>query len=174
MTAPRLLLLALTLNGEPRAEPIDTRMLLVDALRDSFGVRSPKVGCGTGDCGACTVLIDGAVQKSCLRLAVSAREAVIQTIESLADDGRLSTLQEAFWDAHGFQCGFCLSGMLWCAADLLARISHPTDEEILDAIGGNLCRCTGYVNIVDAVHLAASRLAQDGSVPGEPTTTETT
>jgi aerobic-type carbon monoxide dehydrogenase small subunit (CoxS/CutS family) len=118
------------------------------------------------------VLIDGAVVKSCLRPAVSARDAVIQTIESLAGDGgRLSTVQEAFWDTHGFQCGFCLSGMVLCAADLLSQTSQPTDDEILDAIGGNLCRCTGYVNIVDAVRLAASRLAEDSRTPIEPTTT---
>jgi carbon-monoxide dehydrogenase small subunit len=159
MTDCHLQLLRLTLNGRLRAEPIDARMLLVDALRDSFGVRSPKVGCLTGDCGACTVRIDGAVEKSCLRLAVSVGDADIQTIESMDDDGRLSTLQEAFWDAHGFQCGFCLAGMVWCAADLLAHTTDPTDAEILDAIGGNLCRCTGYAQIVDAVRLAASRLA---------------
>ena len=165
MTGCRLQLLRLSLNGAPRAEPIDERMLLVDSLRDSFGVRSPKVGCLTGDCGACTVLIDGAVEKSCLRLAVSARDAEVTTIEGMAQDGRLSTLQEAFWDAHGFQCGFCLAGMVWCAADLLAHTPDPTDEQILDAIGGNLCRCTGYAHIVDAVRLAADRLGQ--------TTTET-
>ncbi len=146
----------LTLNGERRSAEIDGRMLLVEALRDAFGARGPKVGCLTGDCGACTVRMDGAIVKSCLKLAVAADGAEVQTLEGLADAGGLTPLQEAFWDAHAFQCGYCLSGMLFAAGDLLERTASPTDEEIREAISGNLCRCTGYDTIVAAVRAAAS------------------
>ena len=148
--------LNLTVNGEPRSEEIDTRMLLVEALRESFGILGPKIGCATGDCGACTVTVDGQVTKSCLKLAVASEGCEIVTIEGLSNDGELSPLQQAFWDEHGFQCGFCLSGMLFSAQDLLDRNPAPTDDEIRAAIGGNLCRCTGYDSIVAAVRSAAS------------------
>jgi carbon-monoxide dehydrogenase small subunit len=147
--------LTLTLNGEPRAAEIDPRMLLVEALRDAFGARGPKTGCLTGDCGACTVRVDGVIAKSCLRLAVAADGAEVQTLEGLAGPDGLTPLQEAFWDEHAFQCGFCLSGMLFAAEDLLERTPSPTDEEIREAIGGNLCRCTGYDTIVAAVRSVA-------------------
>ncbi len=146
----------LTLNGERRSAEVDGRMLLVEALRDAFGARGPKVGCLTGDCGACTVRMDGAIVKSCLKLAVAADGAEVQTLEGLADAGGLTPLQEVFWDAHAFQCGYCLSGMLFAAGDLLERTASPTDEEIREAISGNLCRCTGYDTIVAAVRAAAS------------------
>jgi carbon-monoxide dehydrogenase small subunit len=147
--------LTLNLNGEPRTAEIDPRMLLVDALRDAFGARGPKTGCLTGDCGACTVRVDGVIAKSCLRLAAAADGAEIQTLEGLAGDDGLTPLQEAFWDEHAFQCGFCLSGMLFAAEDLLERTPSPTDAEIREAIGGNLCRCTGYDTIVAAVRSVA-------------------
>jgi carbon-monoxide dehydrogenase small subunit len=123
--------LTITLNGSPRRELVDPRMLLIEALREVFATPGPKIGCLTGDCGACTILIDGEVEKSCLRLAVSAQGATLRTIEGMAQDPRLAVIQETFWDLHGFQCGFCLSGMLWCAADLLSETPAPTDEEIL-------------------------------------------
>jgi aerobic-type carbon monoxide dehydrogenase small subunit (CoxS/CutS family) len=141
----------LIVNGEARSEAVDPRALLVEALRDAFGVRGPKIGCLTGDCGACTVRVDGRITKSCLSFAVAHEGADVQTLEGLAQDGVLSELQEAFWDAHAFQCGFCLSGMLFAAGDLLERIPSPSDAEIRDAISGNLCRCTGYDPIVAAI-----------------------
>ena len=145
------MLLSMTINGESRSAQIDIRMLLVDALRDAFGVTGPKVGCLSGDCGACTVSLDGRIIKSCLRLAASADGAEVRTLEGLASDDELSPLQQAFWDHNGFQCGYCLSGMLFAAEDLLARIPHPDEAEIRSAISGNLCRCTGYDAIVAAI-----------------------
>jgi aerobic-type carbon monoxide dehydrogenase small subunit (CoxS/CutS family) len=146
----------LRLNGEQRAADVDPRMLLVEALRDAFGAHGPKIGCLTGDCGACTVRVDGAIVKSCLKLAVAAEGADVETLEGLADDGGLSALQQAFWDSHAFQCGYCLSGMLFAAGDLLERVESPTDAEIREAISGNLCRCTGYDPIVEAIRSVAS------------------
>jgi aerobic-type carbon monoxide dehydrogenase small subunit (CoxS/CutS family) len=146
----------LTLNGERRSAEVDPRMLLVEALRDAFGARGPKIGCLTGDCGACTVRVDGRIVKSCLQMAVAHDGAEVQTLEGLAEDGALSELQEAFWDAHAFQCGYCLSGMLFAAGDLLERTPSPSDDEIREAISGNLCRCTGYDPIVAAIRAIAS------------------
>jgi aerobic-type carbon monoxide dehydrogenase small subunit (CoxS/CutS family) len=144
----------LILNGERRTAEVDPRMLLVEALRDAFGAKGPKIGCLTGDCGACTVRVDGTITKSCLKLAVAAEGAEVQTLEGLGADG-LSELQQAFWDLHAFQCGYCLSGMLFAAGDLLERTPSPTDEEIREAVSGNLCRCTGYDPIVAAVRSVA-------------------
>jgi carbon-monoxide dehydrogenase small subunit len=143
--------LTMTINGQERTADADPRMLLVDALRDAFGVTGPKVGCLSGDCGACTVVLDGRITKSCLKLAVAAEGADVRTLEGIATDGRLTELQEAFWSNNAFQCGYCLSGMLFAAEDLLARCPQPTDEEIRSAISGNLCRCTGYDAIVAAI-----------------------
>jgi carbon-monoxide dehydrogenase small subunit len=143
--------LTLTVNGERRTARVDERSLLLDALREGFATKGPKSGCRTGDCGACTVRIDGAIAKSCLRLAVAEDGASVETIEGMARDGRLTPLQQAFWDRNGFQCGFCLSGMLFAAEDLLARTPSPTEAQIREAISGNLCRCTGYDAIVDAI-----------------------
>lgn len=131
-------------------------MLLVEALRESFGALGPKVGCATGDCGACTVTLDGRITKACLELAVACEGAEVRTIEGLADGSSLSPVQQAFWDAHAFQCGFCLSGMLFAVEDLLARYPDPSEAAIRSAIGGNLCRCTGYENIVRAAQSAAT------------------
>ncbi|MGY1703905.1 (2Fe-2S)-binding protein [Geodermatophilus sp. SYSU D00697] len=143
--------LTLTVDGRRRTAAVDPRSLLLDALRDDFGATAPKAGCRTGDCGACTVRVDGAIAKSCLRLAVAEDGADVDTIASMADGEELTALQRAFWDANAFQCGFCLSGMLFAAEDLLERVAAPTEAEVREALSGNLCRCTGYDAIVDAV-----------------------
>ena len=147
--------LTLELNGEQRSAEVDPRTLLVEALRESFATSGPKIGCRTGDCGACTVEQDGLVVKSCLRLAVAADGSRIRTIEGIARDGALTPLQQAFWDLHAFQCGFCVSGMLFAAEELLARVPQPDEAQIREALDGNLCRCTGYHNIVAAVRAVA-------------------
>ena len=150
--------LTLTLNGVPRTAEIDPRLLLVEALREPFGLTGPKIGCLTGDCGACTVRLDGAIVKSCLVLAVAVDGAEIVTIEGFAEGNDLNEIQQAFWNEYAFQCGYCLSGILFAAEDLLERNSDPTDDEIRTAIDGNLCRCTGYENVVTAVQTACRRL----------------
>ena len=143
--------LTIELNGRSRRAPIDPRALLIEALRDAFGATGAKIGCLNGDCGACTVMVDGQIVKSCLELAISAEGAAVRTIEGISGNGGLTPIQQAFWDLQGFQCGFCLSGMLFSAEDLLARNPNPTEAEIREAISGNLCRCTGYQHIVDAI-----------------------
>jgi carbon-monoxide dehydrogenase small subunit len=147
--------LTIELNGEERSAQVDPRMLLVEALRESFATRGPKIGCRSGDCGACTVEQDGLLVKSCLRLAVAAQGSRIRTIEGFARGGPLTALQLAFWDLHAFQCGFCASGMLFAAEELLTRVPRPTDAQIREALDANLCRCTGYHNIVAAVRAVA-------------------
>ena len=155
--------LKLTVNGTERVAVVDHRSLLVEALRDGFGVTGPKMGCLTGDCGACTVQVGGEIAKSCLRLAVAEQGSDVRTIEGIgATDGTLTELQTAFWDSHAFQCGFCLSGMLFSAQDLLDRNPSPSEPEIREAISGNLCRCTGYDAIVDAVSSCASAAGEPG------------
>jgi len=147
--------LSITVNGVPRQVDVDVRLLLVEALRDVLGLTGPKIGCGTGDCGACTVGVDGRAMKSCLRLAVSADGAEVTTIDGLSEGTDLHPLQWAFCEEKAFQCGFCLSGMLFAAQELLESTPDPTDDEIKVALRGNLCRCTGYQNIVRAVRKAA-------------------
>ncbi|SAL88783.1 2Fe-2S iron-sulfur cluster binding domain-containing protein [Caballeronia terrestris] len=142
----------LTLNGEPRAERVDSRLLLVELIRGVLDAKGTRVGCLTGDCGACTVSIDGEVRKSCLVLAASISGNDVRTIEGI---GGIGALQEAFIAENGFQCGFCTSGMIIAAADLLKRNALPSHEEIRRAISGNLCRCTGYESIVNAIYRAA-------------------
>ena len=166
-TGPGTVHLTLTLNGERRTAAVDGRSLLLDALRDGFAVTGPKSGCLTGDCGACTVRVDGVIAKSCLRLAVAEQGAQVQTLEGLAADGELTPLQSAFWEDNAFQCGYCLSGMLFAAEDLLERLPSPTEEEIREAISGNLCRCTGYDAIVDAIASCASPRPPAGP-PADP------
>jgi aerobic-type carbon monoxide dehydrogenase small subunit (CoxS/CutS family) len=145
----------LTVNGVAHELDVDPCTLLVHAIREQVGLTGTHVGCLTGDCGACTVVVDGRTAKSCSVLALSADGATVRTIESLADGDELHPVQRAFWDEFGFQCGFCLPGMLLTAAELLESTPDPTDEEILRAINGNLCRCTGYHTIVAAVRRAA-------------------
>ena len=147
---------SVTVNGVTYEREVEPRTLLVDFLREDLGLTGTKVGCDTSQCGACTVHLDGAAVKSCTVLAAQADGASVTTIEGMSENGSLHPLQEAFWEAHGLQCGFCTPGMVMTAADLLARGGHPSDEEIRHALEGNLCRCTGYENIVRAIRAAAS------------------
>lgn len=150
----------LTINGQPVEREIEARRLLVDFLRVDLGLTGTHVGCDTSQCGACTVLLDGAAIKSCSVLAVQAHGAAIKTIEGMAaPDGSLHPLQQAFVDCHGLQCGFCTPGMIMASASLLATNAQPDDAAIETALEGNLCRCTGYANIVEAVRCAANASA---------------
>ena len=144
-----------TVNGELHEREIDARKLLVHFIRDDLDLTGTHVGCDTGNCGACTVLLGGRSVKSCMLLAVQADGAEITTVEGLAPDGELTALQRAFSEHHGLQCGYCTPGMLLSATYLLSQNPRPTDEEIRRGIQGNICRCTGYVNIVKAIRAAA-------------------
>ena len=146
-------------NGQWYEADVEPRMLLIDFLRDVLGFTGPHIGCDTGHCGACTVILNGRNVKSCMVLAVQADGAEILTVEGLERDGQLHPLQEAFWENHALQCGYCTPGMLMSAYFLLKRNPNPTEEEIRKAIEGNLCRCTGYVNIVKAIKAAAQKIA---------------
>jgi len=159
----------LTVNGQLREADVEPRLLLVHLLRDVFEMTGTHIGCDTSNCGACTVLVDGESAKSCTMLAVSAEGRSIKTIEGMADGATLHALQQAFWDQHGLQCGFCTPGMIMQASWLLARNPDPTDMEIREGIAGNLCRCTGYVNIVKAIQQAAAELRTPAATP-EPAT----
>ena len=153
----------LTVNGEPHEVEVETRLLLVHLLRDTLGLTGTHVGCDTTNCGACTVHLDGEAVKSCTVLAVQADGAEVKTIEGMADGAKLHPLQEAFWNDHGLQCGYRTPGMIMAAADLLQRNPDPTEEEVRHGLEGNLCRCTGYHNIVKAV-LDAAKTGQGGTV----------
>jgi len=148
--------ITLHVNGRLYAGTVETRMTLVDFLREGLGLTGTHVGCEHGVCGACTVLDDGQPVRSCLLLAVQMDGAHLTTVEGLADGDRLHPLQQAFWDHHGLQCGFCTPGILLTAKAFLEEQPHPSDEEIREAISGNLCRCTGYHFIVEAIRAAAS------------------
>lgn len=151
--------LRLTVNGTAHAVSIDPRQLLVEVIRDELRLTGTHIGCRTGDCGACTVRVDGRLTKSCLIVATAQQDADIVTIEGIAgDDAELHPVQQGFWDENGFQCGYCLPGMLFCALDLLERVPDPTPAEIRGALDGNLCRCTGYHDIVRSVQAAAARI----------------
>jgi carbon-monoxide dehydrogenase small subunit len=154
-----------TVNGEARESEVEPRLLLVHYLRDALGLTGTHIGCDTSNCGACTVLLDGEAVKSCTVLAVQADGANVKTIEGMAEgaNGAMHPLQEAFWEHHGLQCGYCTPGMIMTAADLLERNPHPTEDEVRHGLEGNLCRCTGYHNIVKAVMSAADRMgAREG------------
>jgi aerobic carbon-monoxide dehydrogenase small subunit len=144
-------------NGEPIELEVPTRRLLVHFLRDDLGLTGTHIGCDTGNCGACTVHVDGEAVKSCMLLAVQAEGTKIATVEGLAADGELTVLQQAFNEHHALQCGYCTPGMLMSATALLARNPHPSENDVRVAIQGNICRCTGYVNIVEAVVAAGAR-----------------
>jgi carbon-monoxide dehydrogenase small subunit len=147
-----------TVNGVAHEAEVEARLLLVHLIRESFRMTGTHIGCDTTHCGACTVLLDGVPVKSCTVLAVQADGRAITTVEGLEKDGQLHPIQEGFIQEHGLQCGFCTPGMLMTSSALLARNKDPQDDEIRRAISGNLCRCTGYVNIVKAVHYAAAKL----------------
>ena len=151
-------------NGVARTAEVPARLSLVDWLRDDLRLTGTHVGCEHGICGACSIMLDGGPVRSCLVFAVQANGHRVTTVEGLANpDGSLSVLQDSFCQMHGLQCGYCTPGMLIAAQGLLEVTPHPTDEQIRAAIGGNLCRCTGYQQIVDAVNLAATRLAAKAS-----------
>jgi aerobic carbon-monoxide dehydrogenase small subunit len=145
----------IVVNDEVREHQVEPRLLLVHYLRDVLGLTGTHVGCDTSNCGACTVHLDGEAVKSCTVLAVQADGAEVRTIEGMARNGRLHPLQEAFWEHHGLQCGYCTPGMIMTAADLLERNPNPSEDEVRHGLEGNLCRCTGYHNIVKAVRGAA-------------------
>ncbi|MDE2890123.1 MAG: (2Fe-2S)-binding protein [Gemmatimonadota bacterium] len=147
-----------TINGERHSHDVEPRLLLVHYLRDVVGLTGTHVGCETSLCGACTVMFDGQAVKSCTLLAVQANGAEVTTIEGLAENGELHPVQEGFWECHGLQCGFCTPGMIIAAHQLLERNSRPTEAQIRRGIEGNLCRCTGYQHIVDAVQYAAKKM----------------
>lgn len=145
----------ITVNGQPRHAEVDPRMLLVHFIREELELTGTKIGCDTSQCGACVVLMNGSAVKSCTTLAVQADGAEVTTIEGLATDGNLHPLQEAFWNNHGLQCGYCTAGMILASVELLERNPNPTAEEVRQGLQGNLCRCTGYHNIVKSVLAAA-------------------
>ena len=144
-----------TVNGRTHQAEVEPRMLLVHFLREELGLTGTKIGCDTSQCGACVVQMNGVTVKSCTCLAVQANGANITTIEGLAQDGNLHAVQEAFWNNHGLQCGYCTAGMIMTVVELLQRNPNPTNQEIRDGLEGNICRCTGYQNIVKAARAAA-------------------
>lgn len=154
--------ITMTINGTEHSAEVDSRLLLVHLLRDELRLTGTHIGCDTTHCGACTVLIDGEPMKSCTVLAVQADGRQVKTVEGLADNGNLHPLQEGFWEEHGLQCGYCTPGMLMTSYALLQRNSDPSELDIREAISGNLCRCTGYVNIIKSVRYAAEKMQQGG------------
>jgi carbon-monoxide dehydrogenase small subunit len=155
----------LTVNGEPYEGVAEPRLLLVDFLRHELDLRGTHVGCEQGVCGACTIRMDGQLVRSCITLAVQAEGAAIETVEGMATPDGLHPIQEAFHEHHGLQCGFCTPGFLLTARSLLEANPDPSDEEIREYLSGNVCRCTGYAGIVEAVKDAAGRLRENGGTP---------
>ncbi len=149
--------ITVTVNGTSQTADVESRLLLVHFIREVLGLTGTHIGCDTSHCGACTVLLDGEPVKSCTVLAVQAHGRAVMTVEGLAQDGKLHPIQEGFMQEHGLQCGFCTPGMMMTGYALLERTSQPSEIEIRRAISGNLCRCTGYVNIVKAVQYAAAQ-----------------
>jgi 4-hydroxybenzoyl-CoA reductase subunit gamma len=156
-------LLRLTVNGRPREDAVADHALLIDYLREDLGLTGTKRGCDGGECGACTVLVDGEPRLSCITLAARCEGLQVETIEALATDGRMSRLQRAFHEKLGTQCGFCTPGMIMAAEALLRRSPAPSEAQIREALSGNLCRCTGYVKIIEAVQAAAPAGAGGGA-----------
>jgi carbon-monoxide dehydrogenase small subunit len=148
----------MSVNGEPREARVEPRLLLVHFLRETLGLTGTHIGCDTTSCGACTVILDGRPIKSCTIFAVQADGREVRTVEGLEQNGTLHPIQQAFWDEHGLQCGFCTPGMMMTGVALLESNSSPSEAEIRRAISGNLCRCTGYVNIVKSVQNAAGAM----------------
>jgi aerobic carbon-monoxide dehydrogenase small subunit len=150
--------ISLTVNGAPSTVATDSRTLLVHLIREQLGLTGTHIGCDTSSCGACTVIVDGRAVKSCTMFAVQADGASVETIEGVAPAAGLHPLQEGFWEKHGLQCGYCTPGMIMSAKALLEKNPEPTEDEIRYGISGNLCRCTGYVKIVEAIQFAAEKL----------------
>ncbi|MGH9461530.1 MAG: (2Fe-2S)-binding protein [Vicinamibacteria bacterium] len=148
----------LTINGETKEADVEPRLLLVHFIREDLELTGTHIGCDTTSCGACTVLLDGTPVKSCTLLAVQADGRKVKTVEGLATNGSLHPIQEGFMEKHGLQCGYCTPGMMMCSSALLEKNPNPTEEEIRWGISGNLCRCTGYMNIVKAVQYAAEKM----------------
>ena len=155
-----------TVNGVRHTDEVEPRLLLVHYVREVLGLTGTHVGCDTSNCGACTIMMNGKAVKSCTLLAVQADGASLQTIEGLAQDGKLHPIQEGFWEEHGLQCGFCTPGMIMTSLDLLQRNPEPTDEQIRWGIEGNLCRCTGYQHIVNAIQHAARTMRAGSAKAG--------
>ena len=145
---------SVTVNGTTYERDVEPRKLLIHFLRDALDLTGSHIGCDTGNCGACSVIVDGVLVKSCMMLAVQADGSKVETVEGLAQDGELNELQQSFSEHHALQCGYCTPGMLMSATALLRANAHPSDEEIRKGIQGNICRCTGYVNIVEAIKAA--------------------
>ncbi|MDX2179884.1 MAG: (2Fe-2S)-binding protein [Bryobacteraceae bacterium] len=152
--------ITLTVNGKSRTDDVEPRLLLIHYLRETAGLTGPHIGCETSLCGACTVMLDGQAVKSCAMFAAQANGRDVVTIEGLAPAGQLHAVQEAFWNEHGLQCGFCTPGMIMAVKQLLDRNPNPSEDEIRHGIEGNLCRCTGYQHIVNAAKSAATALAK--------------
>ena len=149
--------LSLSINGKPYSHEVEPRLLLIHYLREVVGLTGPHIGCETSTCGSCTVMLDGKAVKSCTIFAIQAQGRQVLTIEGLAANGKLDPIQESFWNEHGLQCGFCTPGMIMTAKQLLADNPNPTEEEIRHGLHGNVCRCTGYQHIVNAVKAAAAK-----------------
>ena len=158
---------SVTVNGRVVGGDVDARTLLVHFLRENLNLTGTHIGCESSYCGACTVLVNGVSTKSCTMLAVQAEGATITTIEGLAQNGDLHPVQEGFWERHGLQCGFCTPGMIMSAVGLLDKNNNPTEDEIRQGIEGNLCRCTGYHNIVKAIEYAAAKMRGETPAPAE-------
>ncbi len=159
--------ISVTVNGKSYEKEVEPRLLLVHFLREELGLTGTNIGCETSLCGACTVLMEGMAIKSCTQLAVQADGTSITTIEGLSSNRKLHPLQEGFWEEHGLQCGYCTPGMIMASCDLLDHNPDPSDQEIRHGLKGNLCRCTGYHNIVKAVQYAAKKLPLSGSQGGQ-------
>ncbi len=152
--------ITVTVNGQEQVREVEARRLLVHFIREDLNLTGTHIGCDSTHCGACTVILDGRAVKSCTVFAVQANGKSVQTIESMAQNGELHPLQQGFWEKHGLQCGYCTPGMIMSASDLLSRNPNPTETEIREAISGNLCRCTGYNKIVEAIQYAAEKMGQ--------------
>lgn len=157
----------MTVNGRVVSADVEPRTLLVHFLRENLGLTGTHIGCETSYCGACTVIVNGVTAKSCAILAVQAAGSEVRTVEGLADGDTLHPVQEGFWERHGLQCGYCTPGMIMSAVGLLEKNDHPSEEEIRHGIEGNLCRCTGYHNIVKAIDYAASKMRGETPAPAE-------
>jgi carbon-monoxide dehydrogenase small subunit len=154
---------SLTVNGKKATHDVEPRLLLVHYLRETLGLTGTHIGCDTSSCGACTVMLNGLAVKSCSVLAVQADGGAVKTVEGLASNGQLHPIQEGFWEEHGLQCGFCTPGMMMTALQIIERHPKPTDEQIRHGLEGNLCRCTGYQHIVNAIQHAARKMAEGGA-----------